>query len=94
MMRWRAGATGGIRTLDLRFTKPPLYQLSYGGKRPKYISRMCIRNTAQCSGTGHEEKPLAVEIVIRERKPLILNGSLIASCFDRGLVVRPQEQIT
>ena len=25
-------ATGGIRTRDLRFTKPLLYQLSYGGK--------------------------------------------------------------
>ena len=33
----RGGADDGIRTRDLRFTKPLLYQLSYvGGKRAKH----------------------------------------------------------
>ena len=36
----RSSADDGIRTRDLRFTKPLLYQLSYvGGKRAKH----CIR---------------------------------------------------
>jgi hypothetical protein len=30
-----AGADDGIRTRDLRFTKPLLYQLSYIGKEPQ-----------------------------------------------------------
>ena len=30
----KAGADDGIRTRDLRFTKPLLYQLSYVGIRP------------------------------------------------------------
>ena len=37
MMLRNNGAEDGIRTRDLRFTKPLLYQLSYvGGKRAKH----------------------------------------------------------
>ena len=32
----KAGADDGIRTRDLRFTKPLLYRLSYVGKYLKY----------------------------------------------------------
>ncbi len=36
--RVKAGADDGIRTRDLRFTKPLLYQLSYVGVCPvKYL---------------------------------------------------------
>ena len=34
-----AGADDGIRTRDLRFTKPLLYQLSYVGKRGQTLHR-------------------------------------------------------
>ena len=38
-MKREAGADDGIRTRDLRFTKPLLYQLSYvGGKRRNIAS--------------------------------------------------------
>ena len=38
-MKREAGADDGIRTRDLRFTKPLLYQLSYvGGKRQNIAS--------------------------------------------------------
>ena len=33
-----AGADDGIRTRDLRFTKPLLYQLSYVGGKPQNIA--------------------------------------------------------
>ena len=36
MAKVRDGAPGRIRTRDLRFTKPLLYQLSYKGPRPGY----------------------------------------------------------
>jgi hypothetical protein len=38
---WYVGADDGIRTRDLRFTKPLLYQLSYVGKYLKY-SILCL----------------------------------------------------
>ena len=34
LSRAKAGADDGIRTRDLRFTKPLLYQLSYVGSAP------------------------------------------------------------
>ena len=34
LLRGKAGADDGIRTRDLRFTKPLLYQLSYVGILP------------------------------------------------------------
>ncbi len=38
-IKTEAGADDGIRTRDLRFTKPLLYQLSYvGGKRQNIAS--------------------------------------------------------
>ena len=37
--RVKAGADDGIRTRDLRFTKPLLYQLSYVGKRGQTLHR-------------------------------------------------------
>ena len=38
-MKMEAGADDGIRTRDLRFTKPLLYQLSYVGKRGQTLHR-------------------------------------------------------
>ena len=35
------GASEGTRTLDLRFTKPMLYQLSYAGCLPAACGRNC-----------------------------------------------------
>jgi hypothetical protein len=35
----KAGADDGIRTRDLRFTKPLLYQLSYVGTERQNIAR-------------------------------------------------------
>ena len=40
----RDKATGRTRTVDLRFTKPLLCQLSYGGDGRKYIDAKCVRN--------------------------------------------------
>ncbi len=37
-------ATERTRTVDLRFTKPLLCQLSYGGARRKYNEGNCLRN--------------------------------------------------
>ena len=39
LSRVKAGADDGIRTRDLRFTKPLLYQLSYVGKRGQTLHR-------------------------------------------------------
>ena len=45
LLRAKAGADDGIRTRDLRFTKPLLYQLSYVGTR--------AANIASCQGPGN-----------------------------------------
>ena len=39
-------ATERTRTVDLRFTKPLLCQLSYGGDQRKYSKAKCLRNEA------------------------------------------------
>jgi hypothetical protein len=49
-MKTEAGADDGIRTRDLRFTKPLLYQLSYvGAKRAKHCIRWRLRQALSCS---------------------------------------------
>ena len=43
-MKREAGADDGIRTRDLRFTKPLLYQLSYvGAERAKHCIQLMSR---------------------------------------------------
>ena len=43
-------ADDGIRTRDLRFTKPLLYQLSYvGGKRAKHCIQRRLTQARSCS---------------------------------------------
>ncbi len=39
LLQVKAGADDGIRTRDLRFTKPLLYQLSYVGRRGQTLHR-------------------------------------------------------
>ena len=53
----RSSADDGIRTRDLRFTKPLLYQLSYvGGKRAKHCIPWPLTQAVCCSGfAAHEE---------------------------------------
>jgi hypothetical protein len=50
LLRVKAGADDGIRTRDLRFTKPLLYQLSYvGAERCKHCIVVTLRQGERCS---------------------------------------------
>jgi hypothetical protein len=61
LLRAKAGADDGIRTRDLRFTKPLLYQLSYVGRSAQTLHRAKAVATA-CDGLSLLLRVLMVEI--------------------------------